>query len=341
MFRDYFVNTNIDFKTPKKASVLTGNKKKILHIGGSLNQTTMLHRISQYLPEYDHYFTAYYSDGIELIPLKLGLLETTCLSGPFRRLTENYIKENNLKMDYAGKYNNYDLVMTASDLIIPKNIRKKKIILVQEGMTDPQNWIYHLVKIFHLKRYFASTATTGLSDAYTAFCVASGGYKDFFIKSGCKPEKIRVTGIPNYDNCQKFLDNDFPHKDYVLVCTSDARETWKIDRRKKFILDCVKIANGRQMIFKIHPNEKPERAVREVNKYAPGALVFTDGDANHMVANCSTLIVKYSTMAYVGLILGKEVYSRFKIEELKKLLPIQNGGTSAKNIADVCRTYLE
>ena len=208
-------------------------------------------------------------------------------------------------------------------------------------MTDPQTLIYHLVKFFHLKRYLASTATTGQSDAYVAFCVASEGYKDFFIRSGCKAEKIKVTGIPNYDNCKQFINNDFPYKDYVLVCTSDARETWKIDRRKKFILDSVKIANGRQMIFKIHPNEKFKRAIREVNKYAPGALVFTEGDTNHMVANCSTLIVKYSTMAYVGLILGKEVYSRFEIDELRKLLPIQNEGVSAKNIADVCRTYLE
>ena len=338
---NYFEQTDIDIRKQKKTTVLTKRKKKILHIGGSLNQTTMLHRISQFLPEYDHYFTAYYSNGVELIPLKLGLLETTCLSGPFRRLTENYIRDNNLQMDYAGKKNDYDLVLTASDLIVPKNIRKKKIILVQEGMTDPQTLIYHLVKFFHLKRYLASTATTGQSDAYVAFCVASEGYKDFFIRSGCKAEKIKVTGIPNYDNCKQFINNDFPYKDYVLVCTSDARETWKIDRRKKFILDSVKIANGRQMIFKIHPNEKFKRAIREVNKYAPGALVFTEGDTNHMVANCSTLIVKYSTMAYVGLILGKEVYSRFEIDELRKLLPIQNGGVSAKNIADVCRTYLE
>ena len=186
---NYFEQTDIDIRKQKKTTVLTKRKKKILHIGGSLNQTTMLHRISQFLPEYDHYFTAYYSNGIELIPLKLGLLETTCLSGAFRRLTEDYIRNKNLQMDYAGKKNDYNLVLTASDLIVPKNIRKKKIILVQEGMTDPQTLIYHLVKFFHLKRYLASTATTGQSDAYVAFCVASEGYKDFFIRSGCKAEK--------------------------------------------------------------------------------------------------------------------------------------------------------
>lgn len=331
----------IFFREPGKKLVLIEKKKKILHIGGSLNQTTMLHGISKHLQDYDHYFTAYYSDGIELIGLKLGLLETTCLSGTFRRLTEDYIKENNLHMDYAGRNNDYDLVLTSSDLIIPRNIKKKKIILVQEGMTDPQNWIYHLVKFFRLKRYFASTSTTGLSDAYIAFCVASEGYKEFFIRSGCKGEKIWVTGVPNYDNCKAYLNNDFPHKDYVLVCTSDARETWKIEDRKGFILKAVKIANGRQMIFKLHPNEKFDRAKREINKYAPGALIFTSGNTDHMVANCSVLVVTYSTMAYVGIILGKEVHSRFDIEDLKNMIPIQNGGVSAKNIAEVCKEFLQ
>jgi hypothetical protein len=52
-----------------------------------------------------------------------------------------------------------------------------------------------------------------------------------------------------------------------------------------------------------------------------------------MIANCDTLITKYSTVAYVGIILGKKVYSYFDLEELKKLAPFQNGGVSAKKIA--------
>jgi hypothetical protein len=47
----------------------------------------------------------------------------------------------------------------------------------------------------------AGTAATGLSDAYHAFCVASEGYRDFFIRKGARPEKIIITGIPNFDNC--------------------------------------------------------------------------------------------------------------------------------------------
>ncbi len=60
-----------------------------------------------------------------------------------------------------------------------------------------------------------------------------------------------------------------------------------------------------------------------------------------MVANFEVLITQYSTLSYVGLELGKEVHSYFDINELKKLAPLQNGGTSSIRIADVCRKYIE
>jgi hypothetical protein len=103
----------------------------------------------------------------------------------------------------------------------------------------------------------------------------------------------------------------------------------------------VEIANGRQLIFKLHPNELVERASNEIEKYAPGALVFSDGNTEHMVANCDVLITKYSSVVYVGLALGKEVYSEFNLDELKRLLPLQNNGASAENIAVVGEELLE
>ena len=305
-----------------------------------MNQTTMLHKISNHLKEFDCYFTPYYCHGYLKLVLKAQLLNFSILGGKFRAATERYLKNNNLKLDYEGKNNFYDLIVTGSDLIIPKNIKNKNVILVQEGMTDPQNLSYHMVRLFHLPRYFGSTSTTGLSDAYVKFCVASEGYKKFFIKNGCKEEKIIVTGIPNFDNCVEYLKNKFPHKDYVLVCTSDARETYKFENRKKFLKYAKSIANGRQMIFKIHPNEDSKRAAKEIKNLIPDALVFYQGNTNEMVANCSVLVTIYSSVAYVGLALGKEVYSKFNLEDLKRLAPIQNNGTSDKNIADVCRQYL-
>jgi hypothetical protein len=58
-----------------------------------------------------------------------------------------------------------------------------------------------------------------------------------------------------------------------------------------------------------------------------------------MVANCQILIVQYSTLAYVGLALGKEVMAYADLDELRRLLPVQ-GGRAAESIASVCREVL-
>lgn len=300
----------------------------------------MLHKVSKHLSEYDLFFTSYYGDRIISGLQKTGLLNFSILGGKMKLFTEKYLKENNLKIDYKGKKNDYDLVVTSSDLIIPRNIRGKKIVLVQEGMTDPPNLFYYLVKYLKFPRWSASTSTVGLSDAYTHFCVASDGYKEHFVKIGCNPEKILVTGIPNFDNCEEFLDNNFPHKDYVLVCTSDARETFKAENRKKFLRYCRDVADGKQIIIKLHPNENTKRAIREINDVIPDAIVYPTGNTNEMIANCSVLITMYSSVVYIGLALGKEVYSRFDINLLKKLLPIQNKGTSGSNIAEICKKLI-
>ncbi len=309
--------------------------KKILFICGSLNQTTMMHQISKYLSNCQCYFSPYYADKLIDSFAKKGLLDFSILGGNARAMTINYLQENGLSIDYNGVLNEYDLVFTCSDLIVQKNIRNTKIILVQEGMTDPKNIFYYLVKWFNLPRYIASTSANGLSDAYDYFCVASEGYKEFFIKNGIKAEKIIVTGIPNFDNAQKYYDNNFPFKDFVLVATSDSRETFKYENRKKFIEKAVKIAAGRQLIFKLHPNEFAPRAIKEIKEIVSDALVFSEGNVHEMIANCKILITKYSTCVYTGISLGKEVYSFFDLNMLNKLAPLQNKGTSAQRIAEI------
>ena len=227
--------------------------------------------------------------------------------------------------------------------MVPHNIRGSKILLVQEGMTDPENWVFHLHKRLPwlVPRWVASTACTGMSDLYTKFCVASPGYRDFFAhRKGANPDKIVVTGIPNFDDCRKHLDNDFPHRGYALVCTSDVRETWRFENRRKFLERCVEYAGGRPLIFKLHPNEKLQRAEREIAEVAPGALVYQTGSAEAMIANCDVLVTQFSSVVYVGLALGKEIHSYFDLEELVRLLPLQHG-RAAENIGHVCRQLLQ
>jgi len=69
-------------------------------------------------------------------------------------------------------------------------------------------------------------------------------------------------------------------------------------------------------------------------------LIYTSGNINPMIANCEEFITQYSSAVYVGMALGKKVHSYFDKEELERQMPIQNKGTSAKNIAQVCRDFL-
>jgi len=315
--------------------------KKILFICGSLNQTTMMHSISKHLSDrYDCWFSPFYTDGYLEKLRKKKLLEFCILGGRFKKATDNYLSINSLKVDYRGLINEYDLIVTCTDLILQKNLKGKKVILIQEGMTDPKNIFYYSAKYLGLPRYLASTSTTGLSDEYDYFCVASEGYKKMFVDNGIKSEKIKVTGIPNFDDCRKYLNNKFPNRNYVLVCTSDTRETFKFENRKRFIKKCVKLAGDKQIIFKLHPNEKADRAIEEIKKYAPGSLVFSDGNTGEMIANCNTLITRFSSVVYIGLALGKKVYSEFNIDKLKSLLPLQNDGKSSFNIAKICEYHI-
>lgn len=322
-------------------------KKKILFLTGSLNQTIQMHKIASNLtPDYDCYFTQLFDDsvGINLL-LKTGLVESVIISETYRERAENYYKQHGLQSDYRGETlgNTYELVVMCSDLVFPKKFRNTKTIFIQEGMTDPMTIWSKIVRSMGLPGYYAmSTALNGSSNQCDIYCVASQGYKDKFAEAGTDESKIIVTGMPNFDDMHSYFKNDFPHKHYVLVATSDIRELYGFENRKKFIKSCAKIADGRQLIFKLHPNELKERAVKEIKDNAPkGTLVYTDGNTNHMVANSDVLITQYSTLAYVGLELGKEVHSYFDINELKALAPLQNGGTSSAKIATICRAYME
>jgi hypothetical protein len=305
-----------------------------------MNQTTQMHQISRHLTEYQQAFTPFYCDGVQEAMRRLGLLEFTIIGAKLAARCHDYLRASNLSIDYQGRSGPYDLVVTCSDVFVQKNIRGNRVVLVQEGITDPEASAFRLVQRHRwLPLWIAGTAATGLSDVYRAFCVASEGYRDFFIGKGANAEKIVVTGIPNFDNCERYRDNTFAHRHYVLVCTSPLREIFRGEDRPSFIRDAVAIANGRAMIFKFHPNEDPVRAKKEVRQYAPGALTFTEGSAEEMIANCDVLITRYSSTAFVGLALGKETYSDFAVDDLRRLLPVQNNAAAA-NIADVCRRVI-
>jgi len=314
---------------------------KIFFICGSLNQTTQMHQIAQQLPDCAASFSPYYGDALLTHLRALGLVEPTIGGNKLRQRCLDYLQSQKLDVDVDGVRGGYDLVVTCSDVIVPKNVRRLPLVLVQEGILDPDNVVAKVVRRFPraLPRWLAGTAATGLSGLFDKFCVASEGYRDQFIENGVPAERVVVTGMPNFDDCRQFLNNDFPHRGYVLVCTSDARETLKFEDRRGFIKKAVNVAQGRELIFKLHPNENVARATSEIKTWAPGARVFASGPTEHMVANCDVLITQFSSVVFVGLALGKEVHSFHPVDELKRLMPVQNR-SAARNIAKVCRELL-
>lgn len=313
----------------------------ILFICGSLNQTTQMHAIAQNLmTEHQCHFSTYYADGVLDLAARAGWLDFTVLGGRHKRETERYFSQNDLNVDTRGVARKYDLIVTCSDLLIQKNIRNKRVVLVQEGITEPEGIMFRLVNRLKLPRYLANTATSGLSNEYDIFCVASEGYAELFVRKGVREEKIAVTGIPNFDNMKTIQNNDFPFQGYVLAATSPLRETFRYDDRRAFIHKCGAIAGEKNLIFKLHPTENVERAIREIRENAPKAIVFAHGDINRMIANADVVVTQQSSCTFVAIAMGKEVHTNLNVDELKRLMPIQNGGISAEHIAQICERSL-
>jgi hypothetical protein len=320
---------------------MAGTPKRILFICGSMNQTTQMHQVAKHLAEYEQVFTPYFCDGHHELMRRMKMMEFTIIGDKLAKRCWKYLEDNKLAIDYRAMKGPYDLVVTCSDVYIQKNISKYKIVLVQEGITDPRDRLFRLVQRNRwMPRWVAGTAATGLSGAYRRFCVASAGYAGFFAENGADPGKMVVTGIPNFDNCARYRNNTFPHRNYVLACTSPLREIFRREDRPAFIRQVVEIAKGRPIFFKFHPNENMPRATREVERYAPGAKIYTSGNAEEMIANCDVLVTRYSSTVFVGLALGKETHSDYDMDVLRRLCPEQNG-RAAENIAQVCRGVLE
>lgn len=316
--------------------------KSVLLICGTLNQTKSMLAVAAHLQEYQCFFTPYYCDGALRWATERGWLDFTAMGGQLRERSVRHLVREGAAIDERGEGRAYDLIVTCSDLVIPKNIRGRRIVLVQEGLTEPEGVLFWGVKYLGLPRFFANTAAFGLSHQYEVFCVASHGYRDLFEAKGVRSETMVVTGIPNFDNVQALSTvADFPHRDYVLVCTSNARETFKFEDRLAFLKQAHRIASGRQMVVKLHPGERHERAIREVLAVAPSALIVRHGSAEELIPSAAAVVARYSTVVFTAAALGKEVHTSLAPDAIARLMPIQNGGRSGETIADICRAYLE
>ena len=58
-----------------------------------------------------------------------------------------------------------------------------------------------------------------------------------------------------------------------------------------------------------------------------------------MIATCDVLVTRFSLTAFVGLTLSKETHFDFDVDEMRRLMPVQNG-SAVSNITDICRGLL-
>ncbi|WP_394828234.1 hypothetical protein [Pendulispora albinea] len=312
--------------------------RRALFIGGSVNQTKQVHAVARELRGWKATFTPFFGDHAIEVLRHLGLAERTICGDKLRKLCLEYLRDHDLDIDMHGERGGYDLVVSCTDLVLPRVARRAPLVVVQEGILDPSGIFAAICRrVDFLPRWLAGTTLTGTSGLFDRFCVASEGYRQHFIREGADPARVVVTGIPNFDDCERYRDNDFPLHGYVLVCTSDTRETFKRDDRRELVTRALRIAAGRPLVFKLHPNENAARSTAEIRRWAPNARVYAHGSAEAMIANCEVLITQWSSTAFVGLALGKELYSNFPTEQLRALSPVQNGGTSGKRIAAICR----
>lgn len=83
---------------------ITMSRLKVLLIGGSKNQTTMMHEISKHLADScDCYFSPTYTDGFLDLMEKGGLLEHTIIGKKFRNRNLAYFADHGLQADYRGE----------------------------------------------------------------------------------------------------------------------------------------------------------------------------------------------------------------------------------------------
>ena len=319
-------------------------RPRVLFICGNRNHTTMMCAIAEALPDCDRAFTPYYCDDDSLLDTlrRFGLLEFVALGHDYRTKCLIHLAERGYAIDLGGARGGYDLVVTCSDLIIPSNLGTTPIIGVQEGMIDPQLFWWTVMQRFpmlRLPRWAAGTACTGLSHAYRRYCVASDGYRRDFIARGADADKLVVTGLPNFDAFARHVKPGHWMAGKVLAATSDGRETFRRDDRKRFILRAREIAGGRPLVFKFHPNERMARSTAEVRRWAPEATCMTTGSGEELAANCVELVTEWSTLAYVGLALDKPTHSYRDLAHHRTMVPLQHGRAAA-NIADVAREVL-
>jgi hypothetical protein len=316
-------------------------ERKILLVGGTVNQIKMMHRIADRFENAACFFTPFYYVNQPLFALleRLGLLRYS-LGKKIRDQVLDYLTRHDLPVDFRAQHGPYDLVVLGTDIFIPGNLKAYPKILVQEGIVLPRGWRYWLARHTPLPNWVGAGHAAGLSGDYDYFCVASQGTYEWLAETGIARSRMVVTGLPNFDNIRAESERiDFPHRDYVLLATSCSREDWRYEDRRGLLEQVREIAGERQIIVKLHPREDTTRATEEVRQVLPKALVYSEGEIAPMIAHCAHFVATSSTTIFNALACDKPITCEMDLDLMRRLTPEQNGNAAA-NIVAVCEKVL-
>jgi hypothetical protein len=138
-------------------------KRKVLLVGGTVNQIKMMHRIAEQLDHARCTFTPFYHLGRPHFALaeRLGLLRYT-LGKPIQRQVRAYLRRHNLSLDYQGRNGPYALVSLGTVTYIPHNLKPYPKVLVQEGLVYAEGDIAPMTARF---THFVTTTSTTIFPA--------------------------------------------------------------------------------------------------------------------------------------------------------------------------------
>src|SRR5262249_4317839 len=107
----------------REGAGMSGRRKRILFICGSLNQTTQMHQVARELLEHEHAFTPYYCEGALEWCRRAGVLEFTIIGDKLRERRARDLEAGGLPLDPARGGGEYELVGTCSHLLAHRQAR--------------------------------------------------------------------------------------------------------------------------------------------------------------------------------------------------------------------------
>jgi hypothetical protein len=311
-------------------------RPEVLFICGSKADTACLHQVSQHLDQCRIWFTPYYGGGLVTALRGLGLLDRTIAGRQASQGCLEYLRNHHLAIDWNGGRGRYDLIVTCSDVLLPDNIVRRPLLVVQNELWHP-DFAPGLVRreLAHRLRRYVAAAATGLSGAYERLCVASFGYRDRFVELGVARDRMVVTGLPGHDDYQAYASSEMVGSGYVLVCGTRATESVNGFTLRRLLQRAVAAAGALPILVQL----APDAPIQPVARWVPHARIAPKIETDALIAGSSLLISPWVAHAYVAMALGKPVLGQRSLRDLHHFVPVQTR-SAARDIAGVCRALL-